>query len=161
MVNDFIRTQKTSYALVPGNDYNIRCATVDDLAEIKELLIATSLPTFGVDVNVNHFIVAASGRIMGVVGAHYSETKALLRSFAVSSKLRKSGIGTTLIKQIKKQLEIQNIEEVYLLTDTAQEYFKRLGFYEISRDQMPAPLLKGSGLDQACPCTSHCMKFLL
>lgn len=161
LVSAFIRAKKPKHDLALDNDINIRRATVNDLAGIKELLIANGLPIVGVDMNVNHFIVADNSRIMGVIGAQYSETKALLRSFAVNSRQRKCGVGTALIKQVQTQLRIQNTEEVYLLTDTAQEYFKRLGFYEISRDQMPLLLLKESGLDQACPCTSHCMKFLL
>lgn len=161
LVSAFIRAKKPRHDLVLGNDYTIRHATVDDIAEIKELLIVSGLPIVGVDRNVNQFIVADNGRIMGVIGSQYSEAKALLRSFAVTSKLRKSGIGTTLLQQLQKQLKSQNIEAVYLLTDTALEYFKQLGFYEISRDQMPSPLLKKSGLDQACPCTSYCMKHSL
>jgi arsenite methyltransferase len=161
LVSAFIRAKKPKHDLVLGNDYTIKNATVDDLAEIKELLIVSDLPIVGIDSNVNDFIVADNGQIIGVIGTHYYETKALLRSFAVTSKLRKSGVGMALFQQLQKQLKSPNIKEVYLLTETAQEYFKRLGFYEINRDQMPSPLLEKSGLNQACPSTSHYMKHLL
>jgi amino-acid N-acetyltransferase len=142
-------------------EYSIRRANASDIAEIKETLTAGGLPTVGVDKAVEQFLVAEGSQVIGVLGALYDTPKALLRSFAVSPAQRSKGVGGTLVVEIFKELQRQEIEEVYLITDTAAEYFRRVGFYEITRAEMPANLLKESGLDEACPCSSKCMKYLL
>jgi len=160
-MNTFIKTEKPFHDLISSNDYIVRQATVDDLSAIQELLIVSGLPTAEVAANVSNFIVADNGKIIGVIGAHYCGTKVLLRSFAVSFERQKSGVGWTLLQEMQKKFNSKTVAAVYLLTNTAQEYFKRVGFYEISYSEIPALLLSESGLDKACPCTSQCMKFLL
>lgn len=141
--------------------YSVQRANALDIAEIKELLTASGLPIVGVDKAVEQFLVAKDSQVIGVLGALYNPPKALLRSFAVIPMQRSKGIGATLVAEIFKELQRQKLEEVYLITDTAAEYFKRIGFFEISRAEMPAKLLKESGLEQACPCSSSCMKYIL
>ncbi|MBU2700385.1 ubiquinone/menaquinone biosynthesis C-methylase UbiE/N-acetylglutamate synthase-like GNAT family acetyltransferase [Sporomusaceae bacterium BoRhaA] len=160
LVSAFIRAKKPAREWTPGIDYTIRQATDNDWPGIRDVLTASGLPIVGLDLNIHHFIVADRGPIIGVLGAQYEQNKALIRSFAVISELRKAGVGMALWHQMQIQLKSKRIAEAYLLTETAQDYFKRTGFYEINRAEVPLSLLKESGLDQACPCTSHCMKLL-
>lgn len=142
-------------------DYTIRSASIEDLTAVKELLRERGLPTVGVDETINTFLVADKHKVIGTVGVLYDGEKALIRSFAVTSKNENRGIGLALIKQVLAEIKRMGAAEVYLLTETAAEYFKRFGFFEINRDDIPQRLLKESGLAQACPCSSQCMKFLL
>jgi amino-acid N-acetyltransferase len=152
---------KSVVQLTPEKDYKIRCARIDDLATIKKLLSSNGLPTVGIDEYVDQFLVADQQEVIGTIGVLFEGEKALLRSFVVNTEQRGSGIGSALVKDLLKEIKNRGIEEAYLLTETAEEYFKRMGFYNISRDDMPHSLLKESGLDQACPCSSRCMKFTL
>lgn len=142
-------------------DYMIRAAHKEDLDQVKKLLEERALPTVGVDKNITKFLVADHHAIIGTVGVLYDGEKALIRSFAVSAENEKRGIGLALVKELLTEIKSMGSKEVYLLTETAAEYFKRLGFYRINREEMPQLLLEESGLDQACPCSSQCMKFLL
>lgn len=141
-------------------DYIVRSADKNDVRLIKELLQACSLPTVQIEKHIQDFIVAeAQGSIIGTLGAVYDGNKALLRSFAVCEKKRKNGIGSRLINMMLKEMRKKGIKEVFLLTETAADYFIQLEFLEISRDIIPKILLIESGLDQACPCSSRCFKY--
>lgn len=139
------------------NNILIRRAEASDISEIKEILTRSNLPTVGVEKAVEHFLIAESGQVIGVIGVLLEEPKSLLRSFAVSPLHRSKGVGGLLVTEMLKELKKQEIKEVYLLTETAADYFTRIGFSEIYRAKMPLNLLKESGLDKACPCTSKCM----
>lgn len=147
--------------LLPNKDYLIRATREADLEAIRGLLTAADLPVVGIDGYINQFLVAENEQVIGVIGIHYDAEKALLRSFVVNPQEQKCGVGTALVTEALQQMKSQQITEVYLLTETAVEYFKRIGFCEISREQMPIHLLAESGLDQVCPCSSCCMKILL
>ncbi|MCE5284473.1 MAG: GNAT family N-acetyltransferase [Pelosinus sp.] len=142
-------------------DYLVRRAKASDLAQIKELLIVSDLPTVGVEKAGEHFLVADNGQVIGILGVLCEGKKALLRSFAVRSPYRSKGIGGSLVTAMLQALKSQNIQEVYLLTETATDYFKQIGFFCIDRIVMPENMLKESGLDQACPCSSKGMKYVL
>lgn len=142
-------------------DYTIRQADKNDFPAIRELLLTNNLPLISVERHIEEFIIAEQTEIIGVMGALQEDSKGLIRSFAVTASLRKVGVGLALLQTMEQQLKRQEVKEIYLLTETARDYFKKAGFIEISREEMPVSLLRESGLDQACPCSSHCLKFLL
>jgi len=139
--------------------YTIRHAQPGDIEQIKSLLQANDLPVVGVVQYWQNFFVAdKQDCILGALGAHYDGKKALLRSFVVNDSQRNSGIGKALLQRMLLEMQRRGINEVFLLTETATNYFIREGFTEICRDEIPQILLKESGLDQACPCSSQCLK---
>ena len=144
-------------------DYKLRQATDNDLQAIEVLLAASGLPTVQVAPYVKQFWVAEAGdkSLVGVLGLQTERKQALLRSFAVAAPQRKCGTGLALVQHVLGQLRQQAYTEVYLLTQTADRYFARLGFGVIDRTAMPQTLLVQSGLDQACPCSSVCMQHKL
>lgn len=161
VVSAFIRAKKPAKLLKTGVDYTIRQADKNDFPAIRELLLTNNLPLIGVEKHIEKFIVAGQTDLIGVMGALHEASKGLIRSFAVVASSRKSGVGLALLQTMMEQLKQQGVKEIYLLTETARDYFKKAGFTETTRDEMPQNLLKESGLDQACPCSSYCLKFLL
>lgn len=142
-------------------DYTIRQGARKDFAAIRTLLSDNQLPLIGVAEHIEEFIIAEQTEVIGVMGALQENRKGLIRSFAVVAALRKNGVGLAILQTMKERLKQQGVKEVYLLTETARDYFKKQGFTEITREEMPQTLLKESGLDQACPCSSYCLKYLL
>ena len=144
-------------------DYSIRQATENDLDAVELLLAACELPVVRVAPHIKTFLVAETDdkKLVGVLGMLADGDKALLRSFAVSSLQRKRGVGLALVRQMLAQLSEQHCTAAFLLTETAEQYFARLGFVVIERAAMPQALLVESGLDQACPCSSVCMQYKL
>ena len=137
-------------------------ATAADVDAIKQLLVANDLPTAGVDDHWKTFVVARDGdRIVGCGGSEAYQFAALIRSVAVEPEYRKHGIGRRLVRQLLDRLASRGLREFYLLTTTAEEYFKKRGFKTIDRDEVHPQLLKSRELQDACPQSAVCMRLVM
>jgi amino-acid N-acetyltransferase len=136
----------------------IRNARNGDLAAVEDLLSASDLPLDGVRENFSNFIVAEDdGEIAGAIGLEEFGSFALLRSAVVSPGHRGSGVGRQLVEQLLENAEETGIEEVYLLTTTAEQYFPRFGFTRTTRSAVPNSVKASVEFQGACPDTAVVM----
>ncbi len=136
----------------------IRNATNADLPAVESLLSASDLPLDGVRDNFSSFVVAEDeGRIAGAIGLEEFGSVALLRSAVVSAEHRGSGIGSRLVEQLLERAEEAGIEELYLLTTTAEQYFPRFGFTRTTRSAVPDAVKASAEFQGACPDTAVVM----
>ena len=155
----FIRAQKAKILLQPEIDYRIQIAHSDNFPSLHELLTSSNLTTAGVTPTEGVYFAAISQeRIQGMVGFEQYGSAALLRSFAVRPEVRNSGLGAALVHHLLEHLKTVELSPVYLLTNTAEDYFSRLGFVKIDRQEIPALVLESSALGNSCPASSTCMK---
>ena len=82
----------------------------------------------------------------------------MLRSLAVKPECQKSGIAAELVREAVATARALEMEELYLMTQTADRYLQNFGFEVISRSQIPEVLLEKSELNTACSARSICMK---
>jgi N-acetylglutamate synthase-like GNAT family acetyltransferase len=137
----------------------IRSTTYQDLSAVEQLLSENDLPVEGVRENFSNFLVAEEGRrIVGTIGLESFDSVALLRSAAVSKDVRSAGIGRQLVESTLENARERGIEEVFLLTTTAEKYFPRFGFSETSRDLVPAVLKASAEFQGACPDSAIVMR---
>ena len=130
----------------------IREATSRDLDAVENLLSANDLPVDGVKENFSSFVVAEDkGEIAGAIGLEKFGSVALLRSAVVSPEYRGSGIGRRLVEQVLEQASDEGIEELFLLTTTAEKYFPRFGFSPTARSAVPAAIKASAEFQGACP----------
>src|SRR3954452_24127394 len=143
-------------------EISIRPATADDLEGIKQLLIANGLPTAGVDDHWRTFVVARDGeRMVGCGGAEAYQFAALIRSIAVDPEYRSLGLGRRIVRQLLDRLASRGLREFYLLTTTAEDYFRKRGFKTIDRDEVHPQLLSSREFKDACPTTAICMRLVM
>ena len=136
----------------------IRKATSDDLTAVESLLAASDLPLDGVKDNFSNFVVAEDdGEIAGAIGLEEFGAVGLLRSAVVSPEHRGSGVGRRLVERLLEGAEVAGIEELYLLTTTADEYFPRFGFTRTTRSAVPDPVKASAEFQGACPDTAVVM----
>lgn len=136
----------------------IRKATNRDLDAVERLLSANDLPVDGVKESFSSFVVAEDeGAIVGAVGLEKFGSVALLRSAVVSNDHRGSGVGRGLVEHILKYAEKDGIEELFLLTSTAEDYFPRFGFARTTRSEVPAAVKASAEFQGACPDTALVM----
>jgi amino-acid N-acetyltransferase len=129
------------------------------LAAVERLLSASKLPLDGVRDHFSDFIVAeANDGIEGAVGLEKYDSVALLRSAVVAPERRGSGIGRQLVEEVLKRAEADGIDELYLLTTTAENYFPRFGFTATTRAAVPEKLKSSAEFQGACPDTAVVMK---
>ncbi len=144
------------------SEITITPATAADLAAIKALLEASELPTAGVDEHWKTFILARDdGKIVGVGGAEAYQFAALIRSVAIVPEYRSQGIGRRIVRQLLDRLASRGVREFYLLTTTAEEYFRKRGFKTIDRDEVHPQLLSSHEFGDACPSTAICMRLVM
>ncbi|HMI46877.1 MAG TPA: arsenic resistance N-acetyltransferase ArsN2 [Gemmatimonadaceae bacterium] len=136
----------------------IRKATNRDLDAVEGLLSANDLPLDGVKENLSGFIVAEEGgRVIGTVGLERFGSVALLRSAVVSEGRRGGGVGRRLVEHLLDYAESDGIEEVFLLTTTAEDYFPRFGFTRTTRSAVPPAVKASAEFQGACPDTALVM----
>jgi len=136
----------------------IRNATSADLPAVENLLSASDLPLDGVKDNFSNFKVAEDdGEIAGAIGLEEFGAVALLRSAVVSPGHRGSGVGRRLVEHLLEGAEVAGIEELYLLTTTADQYFPRFGFTRTTRSAVPDAVKASAEFQGACPETAVVM----
>ncbi|HEX8251847.1 MAG TPA: arsenic resistance N-acetyltransferase ArsN2 [Thermoanaerobaculia bacterium] len=144
------------------SEITISPASADDLDAVKALLVASGLPTAGVDEHLKTFLVARDGdTLVGCGGAEAYQFAALIRSIAVDPNYRSSGLGRRLVRQLLDRLASRGLREFYLLTTDAEGYFKKRGFKVIDRDEVHPQLLSSREFQDACPDSAVCMRLVM
>lgn len=144
------------------SEVTIAAARAEDLEPIRSLLIANGLPTAGVDDHWKTFLIAREGEtVVACGGAEAYQFAALIRSVAVSPEYRSQGLGRRIVRQLLDRLASRGLREFYLLTTTAEEYFRRRGFKTIDRDEVHPQLLSSREFQDACPSTAVCMRLVM
>jgi len=87
----------------------------------------------------------------GIIALQAAGNHALLRSFVVAEKMRGRGLGKALVLAVENLARKRNISQLYLLTETAETFFKSLGYETISRDQAPQAITQTSEFSGLCP----------
>ena len=138
---------------------NIRTASKADLQAIQGILKELALPFEDCDVHIDNFIVAEHAEeVIGIGGVEHYGDVALLRSIAVVKARRGEGLGETLYSEIESRAKSLNVKELYLLTETAEQYFKARGFHVVSREAVPAAIEQTQQFSSLCPASATVMK---
>jgi len=90
----------------------------------------------------------------GVVGLELFGTVALLRSLAVVTSRRKTGLGSILVAHVEDYARNKGIKSLYLLTNTAESFFKHRGYERTARDDAPAAIRQTKEFSEICPVSS-------
>ncbi len=130
----------------------LRDAASHDYPAICGLLEASGLPLDGVPVTLDQFHVAEQdGALLGVVGLEVHGEDGLLRSLAVAPWHRGTGLGGQLSDRIVGAARELGLHHLYLLTETAREYFEQRGFEVVRRADVPPALRSSVEFTRACP----------
>lgn len=133
-------------------------ATPADLAAVLALLERSRLPVAGVAAQVSSILVARDGaQVVGSAALEMYGTSALLRSVAVDADRRGQGLGRELATAALALAASRGVHTVYLLTETAPDFFARLGFSRLSREAVSAEVRQSIEFREACPASAVCM----
>ena len=131
-------------------------------ADIEAILTAEKLPISDLPASLDNFLVAQeNGLIIGTAGIEAYGNYGLLRSVAVSPALRNKGVAGKLLEQIEKLARAKDLNALFLLTETAQEYFSRKGYKTISRADVTAEVQQSSEFSSVCPQSAIVMMKIL
>jgi amino-acid N-acetyltransferase len=108
--------------------------------------------------HLRHFFgLGTIEELEGVVGLELFGTVALLRSLAVVSSRRKAGLGSKLVTHAEEYARNKGIKSLYLLTNTAESFFKHRGYQSTARDDAPAAIRQTREFSELCPVSSAFM----
>jgi amino-acid N-acetyltransferase len=128
-------------------------------AEVKRLLGASNLNYADLTPeHLRHFF--GSGKkeeLEGVVGLELFETVGLLRSLAVASSRQRAGLGSKLVAHAENYARSRGIKSLYLLTNTAEDFFKHRGYRRCRREDAPSAIRETKEFCEICPVSSAFM----
>jgi arsenate reductase (thioredoxin) len=137
----------------------IEAASDRDLAEVRTLLERHNLPLEGVDEHMGTTVVARDGsQVVGTAAVELYADGALLRSVAVDPAQQSRGLGHRLTEAALHLARTHGADTVFLLTTTAERYFPRFGFEQITRADVPASVQASVEFQSACPASAVVMR---
>jgi len=136
----------------------LRPATDQDATTIRALLERDGLPTSDLDSSRPEFVVACEeAQVIGVGALQRFGSTALLRSVAVASDWRGSGVGRMLVHELERHARAAGVTELILLTQTARRFFEHQGYRVTDRQKVPPAVQGSEEFRSLCPATATCM----
>jgi amino-acid N-acetyltransferase len=125
-------------------------------SEVTRLLASASLPTSdlsGQDMK-DFFYAGPAAAPVGIVGLQFYGSDALLRSLVVESAQRKQGLGQRLVEEAEQHARARGANTVYLLTTTAEAFFRSRGYVVTPRESAPPAIRSTPEFAGLCPASS-------
>jgi amino-acid N-acetyltransferase len=126
------------------------------LTVVRALLECAQLPADDLrDGHMAHFFfIGSPSEPEGVVGVELCGQHALLRSLVVVSGRRTSGLGTRLVEHAEAHARAEGAHDIYLLTTTAEAFFRRRGYRTAQRVDAPPEIRRTREFADICPASS-------
>ena len=123
-----------------------------ELPAVLTLLEQAGLPPDGLSDHMATTLVTRDmNRIVGSAALELYGNAALLRSVAVDQRWRGQGLGQQLTGAALDLARQHDVDMVYLLTETATDFFPRFGFQPIERSAVAEVVQRSVEFTSACP----------
>jgi amino-acid N-acetyltransferase len=137
---------------------NIVPASQNGFSAAIDLLKKNNLPTEDITPGTQLFVVEDGDEVIATVAVEYDYNNALLRSLSVSEEKRKTGIGAELVSFIEDYVGKQGVQNVFLLTTTAADFFSKRGYKIVERSNVPDFIQNTTEYSVICASSSTLMK---
>ncbi len=129
-------------------------ARIRDIPPIKKILSDLDLLTIGVSTeSADRFLVLRNETgFVGCVGLEVFGEDAILRSLAVKKSARGVGYGWLLADTIIAEAKHRGVKQLYLVTQTAKDYFAEKHGFRIIEAATASPAVRESDIFQAEMC---------
>jgi len=142
--------------------FKFRAPLVEEFTFIQKLLLDSKLPSQDIHPANQYFIIAENeGEVIGCCGFEQYGEYGLFRSLAVSADYRSLGIGRLLTDKIMDLAKGKGINTFYLLTTTAEDFFKKQSWNVTDRVQVQEEISQTTEFLSVCPSTATCMMYRL
>jgi amino-acid N-acetyltransferase len=91
------------------------------------------------------------------VGLEINGADALLRSLVVCASERRKGLGAVLVRHAESYAASKGVRSIYLLTTTAETFFRQRGYRQIDRTKAPPSIQLTPEFASLCPASSAFM----
>jgi amino-acid N-acetyltransferase len=124
--------------------------------DVIRLLEGAALPTADLtDDHMQDFFYAGPATApIGIVGVQFYGPDALLRSLVVNAAHRTQGLGRRLVEHAERHARERGAATVFLLTTTAEGFFRSRGYLVTPRDSAPPAIRSTPEFASLCPASS-------
>jgi amino-acid N-acetyltransferase len=137
----------------------VRDATADDRAAVEDLLARNSLPTDGLrSADVRVVVGVLEEDVICAGGLEPAGDAGLLRSVVVDAEHRNRGYGGRVCDELESLARDRELDALYLLTETASDYFRDRGYEPIERTTAPPAIRETDEFASLCPGGAVCMR---
>jgi amino-acid N-acetyltransferase len=134
-------------------------ATKMDISLVEDVLRRNHLPYKDIASKIGAlFIWRTNQDIIGIGGLELYDRVGLLRSLVIEERFRGKGSGKKLCSELVGLAKLKGVLEIYLLTTTAEGFFRRNGFERIERNIVPEVIKQTTEFTSLCPSSAVCMK---
>lgn len=138
--------------------FELRKASKKDLKVIKQLLDDDGLPTQDIaNSAVQFYLFKHNGQLTGISGIEHFGNVGLLRSVVIKKGFRNNNWGKGLVLNTIDEAKKMKINQLYLLTTTAERFFRKLGFAVADRNRAPKPIQNTKEFSNLCPESANFM----
>jgi len=139
--------------------FEINRCSARDLPELRTLLAANDLPVEDIDeaLVAGLLVARADGDIVGAVGLQRAGPSGLLRSLVVTDEWRGRRLAAALVVALESTARECEVARLYLLTTTAEDYFRRRGYVSANRSDVPAAITAFREFRELCPASAVCL----
>jgi amino-acid N-acetyltransferase len=158
-VRSWGRTCRLLRGLMSAPSVSLRPGESADLPAVIALLQGAGLPTADLArvSGLRVWVLAANSSLVGVIALERFGADALLRSLAISPEYRKRGFGRELVARLERDAHADRVERLVLLTETAEPFFRALGYDAIDRAEVSVELKHCAEFRSLCPASAVCM----
>jgi amino-acid N-acetyltransferase len=137
----------------------IERATPDDVPAVEALLAAVGLPLDGAAEALGTGVVAREGdAVVGAAAVEGYGEAGLLRSVVVADERRGTGLGRALVAAAEDLARSLGERDLYLLTETAADWFSHLGYEVVDREVAGAAVGESIEFTMACATSGVAMR---
>ena len=121
--------------------------------DLIRLLAAENLPTQDLLSGKSAYFgwFSEQGDLLACGGIEDCGAHALIRSCVVAPDRKGKGQGRALVEALMGEARARGYSGLYLLTETASDFFAKFGFTRIKRDSVPKKVALSSQFAEICP----------
>jgi len=145
--------------VMPSLHPTIRRSQGADHAAVLALLQGAGLPTDDLTSapDPHLWVIEADESLFGVIGMERFGRHGLLRSLAIAPNYRQRRLGHQLVARLERDPEAIGVEQLVLVTETAETFFRAIGYEVIDRRYVPEEIKQSAEFQSLCPASAVCM----
>lgn len=130
----------------------------EEREEVMTLLKEQKLPVSDITENTLLYVLRDGETVIGTAGLDIFNGCTLLRSIGILKDFRGKGYGELLNSKIEQAAKEKGINCLYLVTDSAGDFFSKQGYFAIDRNTAPEGIKQTDQFSSLCPSSALVMK---
>ncbi len=127
------------------------------VTSFTQLLESNNLPVRDLIPSVKKFLLLSESEVIGTGGLEIFGNIGLIRSVSVADAYKGKGYGKEISSRLESAAKQLNVQELFLLTDTAKDFFVKLDYQIIDRIAVPQAIRETQQFSSICPSSAIIM----